>query len=557
MSKHLTVRGGLALIMLVYTLLLLMISIIGIQSVRQINQRLAVVNQVQAEELSPLAASFNATLRARTAGALSVRQMEMGKLAAADDSRQRAEKLIGEADASMQKFTDLKKLTPRGAQLSAELENTYQIYVNQALRPMLQALKTNDSAAYYALLEDQLRNLSANFDQDLRDFRGFADEVGQKALSDAQHDYQRDLIIISVSFAFSLLIGALCWVALRKIILNPLESVDGHVSLIASGDLSQDLESEGKSEIAKLGRRVLTMQTSLADTVSQVRDASMQVDVGAKELTVGNRNLSQHTEELAASLEETAASMEQLTATGKQNADNAEQANQLAGNVSHTADKGAEIVSEAIARMQGISTSSQKIADIISVIDGIAFQTNILALNAAVEAARAGEQGRGFAVVASEVRNLAQRSASAAKEIKVLIDDSVSKVDNGTQLVAKAGATMAEVVSSVKNVTDIVGEISIASHEQSTGIEEINKAITQMDEVTQQNAALVQEASSAAYSLNEQAERLAESISIFKVSAAAVNTALRQPSPLKRPALLSGRARLPADKTDEGSWETF
>ena len=519
MSKHLTVRGGLALIMLVYTLLLLMISIIGIQSVRQINQRLAVVNQVQAEELSPLAASFNATLRARTAGALSVRQMEMGKLAAADDSRQRAEKLIGEADASMQKFTDLKKLTPRGAQLSSELENTYQIYVNQALRPMLQALKTNDSAAYYALLEDQLRNLSANFDQDLRDFRVFADEVGQKALSDAQHDYQRDLIIISVSFIFSLLIGALCLVALRKIILNTMESLDGHVSLIASGDLSQELESEGKSEIAKLGRRVITMQTSLADTVSQVRDASMQVDVGAKELTVGNRNLSQHTEELAASLEETAASMEQLTATVKQNADNAEQANQLAGNVSHTADKGAEIVSEAIARMQGISTSSQKIADIIRVIDVIAFQTNILALNAAVEAARAGEQGRGFAVVAGEVRNLAQRSAQSAKEIKTLIEDSARRVKEGSSMVTNAGDTMADIAKEIRQVTALMSEISEASHEQSRGIEQVNQAISQMDQVAQQNAALVEESAAATGSLEEQSGNLMQSMSVFRLTA--------------------------------------
>ena len=297
-------------------------------------------------------------------------------------------------------------------------------------------------------------------------------------MSDAQHDYQRDLIIISVSFIFSLLIGALCWVALRKIILNPLESLDGHVSLIASGDLSQDLESEGKSEIAKLGRRVLTMQTSLADTVSQVRDASMQVDVGAKELTVGNRNLSQHTEELAASLEETAASMEQLTATVKQNADNAEQANQLAGNVSHTADKGAEIVSEAIARMQGISTSSQKIADIISVIDGIAFQTNILALNAAVEAARAG-----------------------------------------SSMVTNAGDTMADIAKEIRQVTALMSEISEASHEQSRGIEQVNQAISQMDQVAQQNAALVEESAAATGSLEEQSGNLMQSMSVFRLTA--------------------------------------
>ncbi|CAH0321800.1 Methyl-accepting chemotaxis protein II [Rahnella aquatilis] len=310
-----------------------------------------------------------------------------------------------------------------------------------------------------------------------------------------------------------------------------------------------------QDETGQLMQGLKNMNENLLKIVTEVRAGTNAITSASSEIAAGNLDLSSRTEQQASSLEETASAMEQMTATVKQNADNARQANLLAAQASRVAVQGGEVVGEVVNTMEGINTSSRKIVDIIAVIDGIAFQTNILALNAAVEAARAGEQGRGFAVVASEVRNLAQRSASAAKEIKVLIDDSVAKVDNGTQLVAKAGATMAEVVSSVKNVTDIVGEIAIASNEQSTGIEEINKAITQMDEVTQQNAALVQEASSAAYSLNEQAERLSQAISIFKVSAGSATAAVRKAGQTKSPALLSNRQPVPA--ADQGNWETF
>ena len=376
---------------------------------------------------------------------------------------------------------------------------------------------------------------------------------GKKAVADGQTAIELTLVFSLIAVLLAMIMGYF----LTRSIIRPLGTAVQVAESVAAGDLTTEIRVTSSDETGQLMQGLKNMNENLLRIVTEVRSGTQAISSASSQIAAGNLDLSSRTEEQASSLEETASAMEQITATVKQNAENARQANQLAAQASRVAVEGGEVVGQVVSTMEGINVSSRKIVDIISVIDGIAFQTNILALNAAVEAARAGEQGRGFAVVASEVRNLAQRSASAAKEIKVLIDDSVSKVDNGTQLVAKAGATMAEVVSSVKNVTDIVGEISIASHEQSTGIEEINKAITQMDEVTQQNAALVQEASSAAYSLNEQAERLAESISIFKVSAAAVNTALRQPSPLKRPALLSGRARLPADKTDEGSWETF
>jgi len=376
---------------------------------------------------------------------------------------------------------------------------------------------------------------------------------GKKAVADGQTAIELTLVFSLIAVLVAMIMGYF----LTRSIIRPLGTAVQVAESVAAGDLTTEIRVTSSDETGQLMQGLKNMNENLLRIVTEVRSGTQAISSASSQIAAGNLDLSSRTEEQASSLEETASAMEQITATVKQNAENARQANQLAAQASRVAVEGGEVVGQVVSTMEGINVSSRKIVDIISVIDGIAFQTNILALNAAVEAARAGEQGRGFAVVASEVRNLAQRSASAAKEIKVLIDDSVSKVDNGTQLVAKAGATMAEVVSSVKNVTDIVGEISIASHEQSTGIEEINKAITQMDEVTQQNAALVQEASSAAYSLNEQAERLAESISIFKVSTAAVNTALRQPSPLKRPALLSGRARSPADKTDEGSWETF
>ncbi|MGD6675402.1 methyl-accepting chemotaxis protein [Xanthomonas citri pv. citri] len=298
-----------------------------------------------------------------------------------------------------------------------------------------------------------------------------------------------------------------------------LQALSGMLQAIAAGDLTARMSGEFHGVFAQMRDDANATVTQLAGIVGHIQTSAVSINAAASEIAAGNNDLSQRTEQQAANLEETAASMEELTSTVKQNAESARQANQLAIGAASVASQGGEVVGKVVDTMAGIQASSKKIADIISVIDGIAFQTNILALNAAVEAARAGEQGRGFAVVASEVRTLAQRSSAAAKEIKDLIGDSVQRVTDGSQLVDQAGRTMADIVSSVQRVTDIMGEISAASQEQSAGIEQVNLTVTQMDEATQQNAALVEEATAAARAMEEQAQQLTEAVAVFKVDA--------------------------------------
>ena len=322
------------------------------------------------------------------------------------------------------------------------------------------------------------------------------------------------LILLGVALVAGVV---LAWRVTRSITV-PMNRARDAAARVADGDLTVDLSAEGKDETAQLLSALSNMKDNLSRIVGGVRQNAEGVATASAQIAQGNQDLSQRTEEQASALEETAASMEQLSSTVKQNADNARQANQLALSASTVAIKGGEVVSQVVETMKGINDSSKKIADIISVIDSIAFQTNILALNAAVEAARAGEQGRGFAVVASEVRSLAGRSADAAKEIKGLINASVERVEQGTALVDRAGATMAEVVNSIKRVTDIMGEISSASVEQSAGVAQVGEAITQMDQATQQNAALVEESAAAAESLKGQAQQLVSAVAVFKLA---------------------------------------
>ncbi len=314
-----------------------------------------------------------------------------------------------------------------------------------------------------------------------------------------------------------LLVGTGLGYVISRSITSPIAEAVSVAKQVASGDLTAQITIKASNETGQLLQALKDMNNSLVNIVTEVRDGTETITSASSQIAAGNLDLSSRTEQQASSLEETASSMEEITSTVKQNADNARQANQLAQSASEVAIKGGAMVSHVIETMGSINESSRKIVDIISVIDSIAFQTNILALNAAVEAARAGEQGKGFAVVASEVRNLAQRSAAAAKEIKALINDSVDKVDAGAKLVDQTGSTMEEIVASIKSVSDIIAEITMASDEQRTGIEQVNVAVTQMDHMTQQNASLVEEAAAAAESLNEQAQALAQVVSVFRL----------------------------------------
>ena len=354
----------------------------------------------------------------------------------------------------------------------------------------------------------------------------FQEAATQKQHAAAAADYEQAKSILIGANVMCVVLAVLMGWRITRSITVALRRATQAAASVAQGDLTVELGAEGKDETAQLLKALAEMRDNLSRIVGGVRQNAEGVATASSQIAQGNQDLSQRTEEQASALEETAASMEQLNSTVKQNADNAMQANQLAQGASVVAIKGGEVVGQVVQTMKGINDSSRKIADIISVIDGIAFQTNILALNAAVEAARAGEQGRGFAVVATEVRSLAGRSAEAAKEIKALINASVERVEQGTSLVDQAGVTMEEVVSSIRRVTDIMGEISSASTEQSAGVSQVGEAVSKMDQVTQQNAALVEESAAAADSLKQQAQALVTAVAVFKLGQGGAPAAL-------------------------------
>lgn len=368
-----------------------------------------------------------------------------------------------------------------------------------------------------ALLDSQMLPSVALFNQAQTDLVTLQERMRDLAQQAGVETRATAMLWGSVALAGVVLVGLLLSILVVRQITLPLARAVAVADTIASGDLTVDVQDDRKDELGNLLRSLGAMAQRLRDVVSEVRNGVDSVSSAASQIATGNHDLSGRTEQTAANLQETAASIEELTATVSQSADTARQANQLASTAVQAAERGGNVVQQVVSSMQQITSSSHKIADIIGVIDGIAFQTNILALNAAVEAARAGEQGRGFAVVAAEVRSLAQRSAEAAKEIKALISTSVSNVDAGSSQVAQAGESMHEIVASVRRVTDLIGEISAATHEQQDGFAQVNQAVSNLDQMTQQNAALVEESSAAATSMNEQAQRLAQVVSVFKV----------------------------------------
>jgi methyl-accepting chemotaxis protein-2 (aspartate sensor receptor) len=521
MFSNLKVRTGLMLAQLAVALAALVAIGLGWNSMRSSADTINALDSLSVQQSNLIKDAYTQMLRATIRADIAAAQRAAGDTNGAADNSRTVQQLIADANKKMEAFKAVPKVTALGKTAEGELLSSFNGF-SGALQAMMAALDKGDAATYLTLKNTQAGAASAAFFKQLSAFASnintFSEEQVQASRTQASTMTFVYLALAALILAVSL--GAFLF--MNRVVLRPLRSVSDSFDKIAGGDLTVRVEATSSNEIGQLMAAVKRMQESLTRTVAAVRRGVDEINVGAREISAGNTDLSSRTEQQAASLEETAASMEQLASTVKQNADNARQANQLAASASDVAERGGSAVSEVVSTMQGISASSRKISEIVSVIDGIAFQTNILALNAAVEAARAGEQGKGFAVVAGEVRSLAQRSAQAAKEIKGLIEDSVTKVGAGSQQVERAGATMQEIVASVKRVTDIMGEISAASEEQSGGIDQVNRAVSQMDEVTQQNAALVEEAAAAAGSLQEQAERLVQAVAVFKINAGEV-----------------------------------
>jgi len=446
-----------------------------------------------------------------------IRTYALGKITSEDDAKL-LEKQMSEQSAEISALqkkieplaisADEKKLISAVAEARASYRD---------IRQQVMKLKADGQGTQANALSDakMLPAMSA-YVVSVKTFRDHQDKLFHQMHEELDAIYAASSALLLILGTLSLMIGVIFAVVLSRGITRPLAEAVQLAHSVADGDLTVSLETRSHDETGKLIMALGQMRDSLLRTVKEIRSGTSAMNVASGEIAAGNLDLSTRTEQQASSLEETASAMEQLTTAVRNNTDNARQADQLAASASGAASKGATAMVDVVAKMEAMNASSRKIVDIIAVIDGIAFQTNILALNAAVEAARAGEQGRGFAVVASEVRQLAQRSAAAAKDIKLLITESADDVKAGTRMVSDAGATMEEIVSSVQRVANIMKDILAASEEQSSGIEEVNHAISQMDQVTQQNAALVEEAAAAAGSMQSQAAKLAEMVSFFK-----------------------------------------
>jgi len=500
----------------------------------------------------------NSSNHLRTARLTIIQAGAAARIGEMDDFRANiaaAEKRIQQAKQGFAVYMARVVKTPADVELDATLQTRFNNYINKGLIPMIDSGKQGSFEGIIAQETDVTRKLDDEYNAVLLKAIKIRTDRANAITAEADQQSRIGFISMAVAFSAALVLVLLTFVFLRRVVISPLRQSVLRIERIAQGDLTSAPLPFGRSEIGTLIHNLQLMQQSLVTTVGTVREGAVAIYQGSSEISAGNTDLSSRTEQQAAALEQTAASMEQLTATVKQNAENAHHASQLAADASGKARSGGDLVNNVVKTMTNISGSSKKIAEITNVINSIAFQTNILALNAAVEAARAGEQGRGFAVVASEVRNLAQRSAQAAKEIESLIAESVTLINDGSHQVGAAGNTMGEIVEAVRRVTDIMSEIAAASDEQSRGIQQVSQAVTEMDNVTQQNASLVEEASAAAASLEDQAGKLTQAVAAFRLhdSPATAGVAPRAAAPLKTPAL----AARPALATGADNWETF
>ena len=571
MFKNLTIKSRLAAVIGVLSVLLVAVGAAGIAGMHYANSSLESVYKQRVLRMGQLEQMFSLITKNQALVAEAV----TGQLTAFPEDPAEVDKRLPLVRAEIAKIDEIWKdfastvTSADGKAMSGAFDAMRKRYGREGLLPAVAALSAHDFQQAGEIFQGPMRETFGPMRASVEALIAHQQKMTQQDYEAAMAVYTSVRTAVVAAVVAGIAVAIALGFFLTRAIVRPLDEAVRVADAVAAGDLTQHINVSSKDEIGRLMQAMRNMNDSLAETVRSVRSGTDAITVASGEIATGNADLSSRTESQASSLEETASSMEELTSTVKQNAENARQANQLVVSTAEIAAKGGSVVSEVVQTMSSIKESSKKIADIIGVIDGIAFQTNILALNAAVEAARAGEQGRGFAVVASEVRSLAQRSAGAAKEIKALIEDSVGKVDAGGKLVDEAGQTMDEIVTSVKRVTDIMSEIAAASHEQSAGIEQVNQAVGQMDEMTQQNAALVEEAAAAAESLREQAGQLSEAVSVFRVEGGAVTRALApaarevaqfKPKPAGKPVSASPSAARPKKVASGGGadeWEEF
>lgn len=513
---NVTIKFRLLATMIVMAVMLVIGGVMGAIGVRNSNQ---INDELYTNHLPALDALTNARLdllQARTWLDRAIAHPDASDIA---DVNKKLSDAVANSEKNWKRYLGLPMINAQEKSLANEVQALRDKLINQGMDASINALKAGNRDEADRLNMQVIPSLYEAFSQKAVKLGEMQFANAASLLKGSQDDYRTFVWVDALGVSAGLLAVFFSAYVLLSVISHPLSFVQEQFEAIGNGDLSKQIKPKSNDEMGQLLRGLENMRQNLVQTVATVRESSSSIAVSSDEIAHGNLELSSRTESQASSLEETASSMEELTSTVQQNADNARQANSLALKASDIASKGGEVVGDVVNTMNSIKDSSKKIVDIIGVIDGIAFQTNILALNAAVEAARAGEQGRGFAVVASEVRNLAQRSASAAKEIKELINDSVGKVETGARLVDDAGKTMDEIVVSIKGVADIMAEITAASVEQSDGIAQVNIAISKMDEAVQQNSALVEQAAAAAGNMQNQASSLNIAASIFKLNA--------------------------------------
>ncbi|WP_206995231.1 methyl-accepting chemotaxis protein [Trinickia mobilis] len=527
MLKNFSIRAWLTLMVACFAVVLVAGAALGLLSMRAGNASLQQMYTVDTPAVADLDGSAGQLLRLRLALATYASLTDLDDQDGAAAVLKRADDYRRVSDERLAHYLSRAGGDPGVQPLIKDLQGTRDAFLHDGIDPALAALKSGDKPAFLQFQGKKLPALYNAYDKATAALEKVQLERGAQRYQAAQDRFQIVSIVVAAGMLLSLVCAWLGRATLVRAIVHPVDAAIAQFQRIAHGDLTGRVEVVSDNEMGRLAAALQKMQASLVATVSTVRSSTESIDTGVSEIASGNADLSQRTEEQAASLEETAASIEELTSTVKQTAQNAQQASSLAQGASGLAAQGGELTQEVVGTMHEIVGNSRKINDIVGLIEGIAFQTNILALNAAVEAARAGEQGRGFAVVASEVRSLAQRSAAAAKEIKTVIGESSARVETGAELVERSGSTMNEIVAAIARVSTIMNEIAAASHEQSTGIDQVNIAVAQMDEVTQQNAALVEQAAAAASSLEEQARRLTAAVAVFRVAggAAPVRTA--------------------------------